>query len=133
MGLEPVIKDIGESPGGLLPVRAGGHVGDADKSPKEIHWVEVPAYIAAPDRALHQGLNRFRDLSVGSCEHFLGSSDPSVQRCCDDLLRLDGKSDQRLLNSNRIFLRAVLNFDERQSNTRSISVKGKSDRMIRLT
>jgi hypothetical protein len=73
-------EDIYESLCALLPVRAGRHVGDADKSPKEIHGVEVPAYIAALDRTLHQGMNRCMDLSVGSCEHFLGISDQSIQR-----------------------------------------------------
>jgi hypothetical protein len=39
--------------------RTRRHVGNADKSPKNIICVEVPAYIAALDRAPHQGANRF--------------------------------------------------------------------------
>jgi hypothetical protein len=87
-------QNIDESFCALLPVRAGCYVGDADKSPKEIHWVEVLAYIAALDRTLHQGTNRFMGLSVGSCEHFLGISDQSIQYRGDDLLRLDGINEQ---------------------------------------
>jgi hypothetical protein len=51
MGLEPV--DIDESPRALLPVRAGRHVGDADKSPNEIHRIKILPYVAALDRAFH--------------------------------------------------------------------------------
>src|ERR1035441_6276882 len=82
-------EDVHKSPGALLPVRAGRHVGDADKSPKEIDWIEVLAYVAALHRALHQGTNRFPDLSVGSFEHLRGTSDERIQRRGDDLLCRD--------------------------------------------
>jgi len=71
-------EDIHQSPGALLPVRAGRHVGDADQSPKQIDWIEVLAYVAALDRALHQCTNRFIDLSVRSFEHLLWISDQNI-------------------------------------------------------
>jgi hypothetical protein len=46
-------EDIHESPRALLPVGAGGHVGDANQGPKQIDWVEVLSYVAVLDRALH--------------------------------------------------------------------------------
>jgi hypothetical protein len=39
--------------------RTRRHVGNANKSPKEIIRAEVPAYIGALDRAPNQGANRF--------------------------------------------------------------------------
>jgi hypothetical protein len=39
--------------------RTRSKVGNVDKSPEEIIRVEVPAFIAAPDCAPHQGANRF--------------------------------------------------------------------------
>ena len=59
-------EDIHQSPGALLPVRAGRHIGDPDKSPKEIEGVKVSANLAVLDSALHEGVNRPRDLSSGT-------------------------------------------------------------------
>jgi hypothetical protein len=45
-------EDIHESPGALLPVRTGCHVGDADQCPEQIEWLEISAYLAVLNRAL---------------------------------------------------------------------------------
>jgi hypothetical protein len=44
------------------------HVGNADKTPKEIICVEVPAYIAALDCAASAGNESLHALSLGSFE-----------------------------------------------------------------
>jgi len=88
-------EDIYESFCALLPVRAGRHMGHADKSPKQIHGIKVLPHVAALDRALHQRTKRFVDLIVGSCEHFFGISDQSAQHRGDDLLRLNGIHEQQ--------------------------------------
>jgi len=46
-------EDIYKSPSALLPVSAGGHVGDTNESPKQIDWVEVLSHIPILDCALH--------------------------------------------------------------------------------
>src|SRR5215469_7588504 len=62
-------KDIYESPGALLPVRARRHVSDADESPKKINWIQVLPYVAALDRPPHKSANRFPYLAVGRFEY----------------------------------------------------------------
>ncbi len=57
--------------------------------------MKVLPNVAALDRALHQGINRFMGFSVGSCEHFLVISDQGIQRRGNDLLRLDGINEQQ--------------------------------------
>src|SRR5260221_6547817 len=57
-------ENIHQPPGALLPVRAGRHVGDADKRPQQIEWVEIFAYVAVLDGALHQGINCFLDMTA---------------------------------------------------------------------
>src|SRR5215472_17819326 len=82
-------EDIHESSGALLPVRAGRHVGNADKSTKQIEWVEVFPYVAALDRALYKCINRSLDLSSGSFINLRWSSDQRVQGWGDDLFGRD--------------------------------------------
>src|SRR5258708_28232761 len=79
-------EDLHQSPGTLLPVRGGCHVGDADKSPKQIEWVEVLPYVPAFDCALHQGIDRSLDLGTGTLIELRGTSDERIQRRGDDLL-----------------------------------------------
>ena len=55
-------KDIYESPGALLPVRARRHVSDADESPKKIDRIQVLPYVAALDCSLYECANRSPDL-----------------------------------------------------------------------
>ncbi len=82
-------EDIYQSPGALLPVRAGRHVGDPDKRAKQIEWIEVFPYVATVDGALHQRINRSVDLSAGTLIQLRCTSDVRVQRRSDDLLRRD--------------------------------------------
>lgn len=46
-------EDIHESPGTLLPVRTGCHVGDADKCAEQIEWLQISAHVAVLNRTLH--------------------------------------------------------------------------------
>jgi hypothetical protein len=62
-------KDVHQSRGALLPVRAGRHVSDADESLQGIDRVEVPTYVAAFDTALYESTNYFMDWRVGSFNH----------------------------------------------------------------
>jgi len=55
------------------------HVGNADKSPKQIEWVEVFPYVAALDRGFYKCINRFLELSAGSLINLRWSSDQRVQ------------------------------------------------------
>src|SRR5580698_10289408 len=57
-------EDVHQSPGALLPVRTGRHVGDADQRPKQIEWLQIFANVAALDGALHQRINRSLDLTT---------------------------------------------------------------------
>src|ERR1700741_4836795 len=95
-GLSPVShcprtsdEDIHQSPGALLPVRAGRHVSDADEGLPEIDWVEVPTYVAAFDTALYESTNYFMDWRVGSFNHLRVAPDRCIQRRRNNLLRRD--------------------------------------------
>src|SRR5580700_9381962 len=79
-------EDVDEPFGALLPVRAGGHVGDADQRPQQVDRIEVLADIAALNRALHQCANRFPDPGVGSLEYFLWIAQQRVECRGDELL-----------------------------------------------
>jgi hypothetical protein len=94
-------EDIYESFCALLPVRAGHHVGDADKRPKEIDRIEVLADVAAFDRALRQRANRFVHLSVGSFEHLLTIADQGIERWGDELFCCDGINEEQQPGSQR--------------------------------
>jgi hypothetical protein len=59
-------ENIDQPPGALLPVGTGGHVGDADKSPQHVDWVQIPPDVSALDSALYRRTNRFMDLPVPS-------------------------------------------------------------------
>ena len=83
-------EDIDEPPRALLPLRAGRYVGDADESANEINWVEILAYVAALDCALHEGANRLKRPSVGNREHFLVIADQRMERRGDELFCCDG-------------------------------------------
>ena len=39
-------------------------MGDADEGSKQIEWVEVSTYVAAPNCGLYQRINRSPDLSA---------------------------------------------------------------------
>ena len=82
-------EDIDESSGALLPVRAGGDIGDADQRPQQVDRIEVLTDVAALDRALHQRANRFPDPGIGSLEHLLGISQQRVECRGDEMLRGD--------------------------------------------
>ncbi len=47
-------ENVNKSPGALLPIAAGAHIGDADHGPKQIGGVNISSQIAALFRALHQ-------------------------------------------------------------------------------
>jgi AcrR family transcriptional regulator len=79
-----------------MPVRAGRHVGDANKSPKEIL-----AYVAALDRALHQGANRF-----GLCDMPTKQSQPPKRKARADAQR----NRERILEvAKEVFIRSGAN------------------------
>src|SRR5882724_5227956 len=88
-------EDIHQSLGTLLPVRGGRHAGDADKSPKQIEWVEVLTYVPALDCALHQSINRSLDLGSGTLIQLRGTSGECIQRRGDDLLGRDVVNEQQ--------------------------------------
>jgi hypothetical protein len=62
-------EDINESPGALPPVGAARYIGDTDKRPKWIEWIEVCPYVAALNCTLHKCVNRTGDLSARSFIH----------------------------------------------------------------
>src|SRR5258708_4443909 len=82
-------ENIYESPCTLWPVGARRHIGDTDKRPKQIEWIEVCPYVAALNCMLHKRVNRTGDLSARSFIHLRGTSDDGVQCRCDDLFRFD--------------------------------------------
>src|SRR5246127_1703803 len=88
-------EDIHQSPGALLPVRAGRHVSDADEGLQEIDWVEVPTYVAAFDTALYESTNYFMDWRVGSFNHLRVAPDRRIQRRRNNLLRRDVINEQQ--------------------------------------
>ena len=88
-------KDIDQPSRALRPVRAGRDIGDADDSPKEIERVEVLAYVAALDRALHERKKRFMNLGVGRFEYLLWVADERIQHGGDDMLRLHSVDEQQ--------------------------------------
>jgi hypothetical protein len=88
-------KNLHQSPRALLPVRAGRDIGDADKSAKQIDRVNVLAYVAALDRALHECAKRFMHLGLGRLEHLLGVADERIQHRGDNLLHFDGINEQQ--------------------------------------
>jgi hypothetical protein len=63
-GREPVIEDVHQSPGALLPARPGGYMGNADQRPKQIEGVEISSYIATLDCAFGQRINRRLDQAA---------------------------------------------------------------------
>jgi hypothetical protein len=64
-------EDVGEPSGALLPVRAGGHVGDADQRPQQVDRIEVLTDVTAFYRALDERANRIPNAGVGSLEYLL--------------------------------------------------------------
>src|SRR5580658_950756 len=88
-------KDIDQPSRALLPVRAGRDIGDAYDSPKEIDRVEVLAYVAALDRPLHEGAQRFMNLGVRRFEYLLWVADQRIQHRGDDMLRLHSVDEQQ--------------------------------------
>ena len=50
-------EDIHQPLGALLPVGTRSHVGHSDKCPQQIEWLDIFAYVAALDCALHQPSN----------------------------------------------------------------------------
>ena len=79
-------EDIHQSPGALLPIRAGRHVGHADKSPKQIERVEVLADVAAPYRARYQRIDRSLDLCPRAFIQLSRASHICIQGRGDDVL-----------------------------------------------
>jgi hypothetical protein len=100
-------QDIHQPPCVLLPVGAGRDVGDANDSPKEIHWVKILAYVAALDRALHERANCFMNLWIGPFEHLLGVANKRVQHGSDDLLRFDRVNEQQQPGAQGLLRRLV--------------------------
>src|SRR4029077_6093855 len=79
-------QDVHESPGAILPVGAGGYVGDANQRAKQVEWLEVFAYVAAVHGSLHKRINRSPNLKAGRIVQPRRTADDAIQRRCDDLL-----------------------------------------------
>ena len=54
-------QDIHESPGALLPIMAGAHMGDADKRTKQVRGVQIFSQIAVLFCAFYQFIDRSLD------------------------------------------------------------------------
>ena len=82
-------EDIHQSPGALLPIWAGRHVGHADKSPKQIERVEVLSDVATVDRTLYQRIDRSLDLCPRTFIQLGRTSHICIQCWGDDVLGSD--------------------------------------------
>src|SRR5271163_149275 len=67
-------KDVHQSFGTLLPVRAGCHMRDADERPKKVEWVEIFAHFTALYGALDEQVKRSRDPTARTFKQFRGAS-----------------------------------------------------------
>ena len=82
-------EDVHESPGALLPVRTGRHMGNADQRAEQIERLQISTNVAGPDGALYQRINRSLDLTAGTFIELRGATDERVQCWGDDLLGRD--------------------------------------------
>src|SRR5580658_6036753 len=94
-------EDVHESPGALLPVRAGRHMGDADQCAEQIEWLQISTNVAALDGALHQRINRSLDLTARTFIQLRRATDERVQCRRDDLLGCDVIHEQEHPGSQR--------------------------------
>jgi len=88
-------EDVYESPGALLPITAGGHIGEADQRPKQIRGVNVSSHVAALFSALHQ----FVDCSLNQAARTLiepgRASGNAVESGRNDVLGRDVVDEQQ--------------------------------------
>src|SRR5580704_5131757 len=82
--LQPIHQNVDESPRARFPARVGIAIADSAERAQQVRRIDILTYIAAGDRALHEGGDRARDQLCRSCAQGRGAGSRGGQRWRDN-------------------------------------------------